>query len=500
MFDRRDIIWAVLIIALTLTDSVKTKAAQELGWPQFRGPNASGLATEGQNPPVNFGPEQNVSWKTPVLLGHSSPCIWTDHIFLTGYDKDKKELRVLCVDRTDGKIRWSQVVPVEKIERTHSLNTPASATAATDGQRVYVYFGSCGLICYDFEGNQQWKVPLPMAGTRYGHSTSPIVSGNLVILNRDLQSEPYILAVDCKSGETVWKHEWPGGRICYSTPIVWSGQLIIHRNTEIAALDPADGSRLWSMRANTTGTNTPVACEDTIFVSMWYYFGEPEQRVELPDFQTLVKKCDKDGNMKISSAEFPDDLAVARRPELGEYDDVEDAHFSIKRLALRQFDRNKDGAIDETEYERIVGWGQAVHKQEHGLAAVKTKSKDGVTTADILWQEKDAAAEVPSPLYYDGRIYMVKNGGVVFCIEAQSGKLLYRERLGAAGAYFSSPICAHGRIYVASSKGTIVVFEAGEKLNILARNKLGEDIFATPAVVDNKLYVRTAKHLYAFGE
>jgi outer membrane protein assembly factor BamB len=95
---------------------------------------------------------------------------------------------------------------------------------------------------------------------------------------------------------------------------------------------------------------------------------------------------------------------------------------------------------------------------------------------------------------------MIKNGGIVSCMDAKTGKLLYRERLGAASPYFSSPICADGRIYIASDKGVITVFAAGDTLQVLARNNLKEQVFATPAVVDNKLYVRTVKHMYAFGE
>jgi outer membrane protein assembly factor BamB len=95
---------------------------------------------------------------------------------------------------------------------------------------------------------------------------------------------------------------------------------------------------------------------------------------------------------------------------------------------------------------------------------------------------------------------MIKNGGIVSCMDAETGKLLYRERLGATGLYCSSPICANGRIYIASGKGVITVFAAGDTLQVLARNDLKEQIYSTPAVVDNKLYVRTAKHMYAFGE
>jgi outer membrane protein assembly factor BamB len=95
---------------------------------------------------------------------------------------------------------------------------------------------------------------------------------------------------------------------------------------------------------------------------------------------------------------------------------------------------------------------------------------------------------------------MIKNGGIISCFHAESGRLLYRERSGASGMYFSSPIAADGRIYVASRNGIVTVFEAGDNLNILAQNQLDDKIMATPAVVDNKLYIRTAGSLFAFGE
>ncbi len=95
---------------------------------------------------------------------------------------------------------------------------------------------------------------------------------------------------------------------------------------------------------------------------------------------------------------------------------------------------------------------------------------------------------------------MIKNGGMVTCMDAKTGKQYYRRRLGASSPYYSSPIVANDRIYIASGKGVIVVFEAGDQLQVLARNDLNEKIFATPAVIDNKIYVRTAGHLYAFGK
>ena len=106
---------------------------------------------------------------------------------------------------------------------------------------------------------------------------------------------------------------------------------------------------------------------------------------------------------------------------------------------------------------------------------------------------------VPSPLYYDGRLYTFQNGGIVYCRLAKTGELLYMGRLGAPGYYYSSPVAADGKIYIASADGVVVVLDAGEALKILATNTLDGGILATPALVDGNIYVRTESHLYAFG-
>jgi outer membrane protein assembly factor BamB len=337
---------------------------------------------------------------------------------------------------------------------------------------------------------------LPIPEIAYGSGTSPIVFGELVILNRHEEKEPYLLTVDRKSGETAWKQSWQPKMETQSTPIVWEKQLVIHRYGEIVACDPADGNHIWSVSAATTGVSTPVIGNNVLFVGAWTNFGEPDLLVELPDFQAFVKQYDKDGDMKISKSEFPEDLAFAHRPEAG---NIEYTRWYLKR-SFQRFDRSKDGLLDETEWKEVVARSLRLRKQEHGLTAIKAGEKGDVTDTNVLWKEKRSVPEVPSPLYYDGRVYMIKNGGIVSCMDAGSGKLLYRERLGAAGLYCSSPICADGRIYIASGNGVITVFKAGDTLQVLARNKLGEKVFATPAVVDNKLYVRTVKHMYAFGE
>src|SRR5579864_3143724 len=121
------------------------QTAGKAWWPQFRGPNSSGLGAG--SPPVHFSPSQSVRWKTAVASGLSSPSIWGERIFLTDFDPPNKQLATLCIDRRTGKILWRRTVTAEAIEKVHEISSPAASTPATDGERVYVFFGSYGLVC-----------------------------------------------------------------------------------------------------------------------------------------------------------------------------------------------------------------------------------------------------------------------------------------------------------------------------------------------------------------
>jgi outer membrane protein assembly factor BamB len=133
------------------------------------------------------------------------------------------------------------------------------------------------------------------------------------------------------------------------------------------------------------------------------------------------------------------------------------------------------------------------------VLAVRPGGSGDVTQTHVVWSERKGVPGVPSPLYYQGRLYTIQNGGIVFCRAAKTGELVYSGRLGELGYYYSSPVAADNKVYIASADGVVVVLDAGEELKVLARNKLDGAIMATPAVVDGKIYVRTESHLYAFG-
>jgi hypothetical protein len=230
-----------------------------------------------------------------------------------------------------------------------------------------------------------------------------------------------------------------------------------------------------------------------LYAVTWMIGGEPSDKVKLPTFDELLAKYDKDKDGKISKDEFPADLSFLKRLDAG---DVPGADVKIKPF-FDNLDFNKDGKIDRLEWGMVSMFSS--RKVEHGLFAVKPGGSGDVTRTHVLWRDEKATPEVPSPLFYRGRVYMVRDGGMASCLDAATGKVLFRERLGPGGAYFSSPVAGDGKVYAASGKGVMAVLEAGDTFKVLARNDLREPIMATPAIADGTVYVRTEKHLYAFG-
>ena len=169
---------------------------------------------------------KHVVWRTALPVGHSSPCIWDDHIYVTGFDKQAKKLETICLNRLSGKILWCQAAPTDAIENVHVLNTPASSTPACDEEQVYVYFGSYGLLCYSKDGEFKWNRPLQPILTGFGSGTSPAVAGDLVLLNSGIGREKLsLLAIDRRTGKTVWQQDRPRGTATglWSTPVVRHG-------------------------------------------------------------------------------------------------------------------------------------------------------------------------------------------------------------------------------------------------------------------------------------
>ena len=189
-------------------------------WPRFRGANGAGVS-ETDRPPTTFGPSSNRLWHVEVPPGHSSPAIWGDHLFVTALENST--LIVMAFRRRDGTLLWRQDAPSGPLEKVHPFSNPAASTPATDGQRVYTYFGSYGLLAHDFTGKEVWRKPLPAPPTQFGSATSPIVFAGKVILQLDgNDGRSELLAFDARSGDAVWRTPRPLLGESWSTPIVWT--------------------------------------------------------------------------------------------------------------------------------------------------------------------------------------------------------------------------------------------------------------------------------------
>jgi outer membrane protein assembly factor BamB len=432
---RASCITLLITVALWIFPSAAANDGK-VWWPQFRGPGSSGLGDG--TPPVHFGPDHNVLWKTPVGTGLSSPIVWEDRVFLTEFDQATKQLATLGIDRRTGKILWRRTVAPTQIEKVHELSSPAGATPVTDGERVYVYFGSYGLVSYDLNGSPKWDRPLPNPENPYGAVASPIVAGDLLVLNHQ-GKEAYLLAVNRRDGRTVWKTDRSKFQYGWSTPVHWRhdgvDEILVlggdfKPDQRLMAYNLSDGAeRWWIGGLPPCGKSTPVIGGGLLF------FAAPDIIME--------------------------QVAEQRNPERA-------AQFYANNAA------------------RIV--------------AVRPGGKGEVSETNIAWSERKGVPGVPSPLYYNGRLYTFQNGGIVHSRLAKTGELLYAGRLGAPGYYYSSPVAADQKVYIASADGVVVVMEAGDELKILATNSLDGGILATPALIGGNLYVRTDSHLYAFGK
>ncbi len=484
------------LLGTVLSTLVATAAAQNDApptWSQFRGPAGRGIAADGPKLPTEFSSDKNMLWKCPIKPGHSSPCIWGDRIFLTTVDD--KTFETLCVDRITGEVQWSKKLEVKALERSNRVNSHAAPTPTTDGERVFAYFGSVGLLCYDMEGKEVWRREFPQVRNLFGTAASPIIVGDALILNRDNQEGSFLESIVKATGKTTWRVDRDSFKSSWSTPTVWShdgiDELLIYGVFQLTAYDLHTGEERWSVPGLADEPAiTPVTGEGLVFVTSYNMNTNPEV-LGLPKFEKLLADYDKDKNGTLNLEEAMENKSVLSRTDA----DGEGDH--PLKMFFRGLDKNRDGELNKTEWQKLFGWlGNFKHKN----ALVAIRPGDGKEkSAEIAWQHPRGVPECPSPLYYKGRIYLVKNGGLATCLDARTGELKYQKRLGTRGPCYASPIVGDGKIYTASARGVVTVFAVGDKLEVLARNDLGERIMATPAIVDGKLYVRTDEHLYAFG-
>ena len=476
-------LYRIALLSILLATTANAYAEEQLAWPQFRGPNGSGIA-ENEKPPVTIGPDKNVKWKVAVPSGLSSPIAIGNRIVLTAFDDGK--LYTIAYNRADGSEDWRTAAPAKEIEpfnKTHG--SPAASTCATDGQHIVSYFGSCGLVCYDKMGKELWKYEMPPAVTLagFGSGVSPIIADGKVILMRNVATDSKIVALDVSTGKLVWEKKRES-KSSFGSPTVWStpdGKYVVGPGySKMIGYNLQSGNEDWFVEGMPASCcTTPVTADGNLFFAGWAP-GDPDDKdFQMPGYDAILKDNDTDHNGELSKEE-------AAKTDLKDIFDNNDI--------------NKDGAINREEWDVLLKFAA---NSKNSAFAMKHGGTGDVTQTAILWKQTKGLPYVSSAILYRGQYIMVKDGGMITAYDENSGKQLYQKRLAATGGYYASPVAANGNLYFVSlDDGAVTVLEGGAASpKVVAQNiPLGERTAASPAIADDTLYIRTAGHLYAFTE
>ena len=432
-----------LLSAVMFLNSTVVSSATP-NWPQWRGPGGLGISTE-KNLPAEWSATKNIKWKTAIAgLGHSSPVVWGNRLFLTTAiegpvvpgakavkhmdgDKEflhpdsigadhKQSFKVICLNAATGKILWEQTAfEGAPYDNRHRKSSFASSTPATDGKLVYAFFGTEGLYAYDMNGKLAWKADLGKLGTvGMGTGTSPILHENLVIMQCDEENgaASFIVALDKKTGKEVWRTPRKV-QVSWATPILVPtgkrAELITSGSETVIAYDPATGKELWRHKGvESNAIPSPVANNELVFIS----------------------------------AGFPAKIVMAIR--LGASGDLKDS---------------------------------------------------------VAWQYAKGTAYVPSPILYGDYLYLTTDRGILTCLDAKTGEVKYEGgRIPIPASFTASPVAFEGKILLTSEDGDTFIVKAGPQHEILGTNSVGEPVYASPAVADGKIFIRGEKNIYCIGK
>lgn len=471
---------AIFSLLITCTLSLFAEDAAALHWAQFRGPNGDGIS-ETTGLPISFGPEENLAWKTPLPPGHSSPVLSADAIFLTAVDKNA--LLTICLDRKTGAIRWQKEAPREREAHVDYRSSPAAASPVTDGSSVYVFFQDYGILAYDMAGNELWQHPLGPFNNVYGMGASPILVDDKLIFVSDQSTDSYIMALNKKTGEQLWRTERREAKSGHCTPVIYeteSGekQIIVPGSFLLTAYSPESGEKIWWVRGLSFEMKSTPVFEDGIMYINGYGspLNQPGNQVELPQYEDMLAEQDADKNGVLSKPEVPD------KPASDWFGFV---------------DLDGDSVLNKDDWEYM----RAALASLNGMLAIRLGGEGDMTEANSIWQYRKSVPQLPSPLLYKNILYMINDGGIATSFKPETGEVIKQGRLkGANDQYYASPVAADDKVFMVSRKGKVSVLKPDGNLEVMAVNDLGEQCYATPAIADQHIYIRTVKALYCFGE
>jgi outer membrane protein assembly factor BamB len=384
-------------------------------WPMWRGPRLDGTAAMGAFP-TQWSPTENVTWRTVLPgTGHASPIVWNDCVFTVSANEETTDRLLVCLDRATGNIRWQSTVVKAPLERLHRLNSHASSTPATDGERIYSAFldGETVVVAaHDFAGKEIWLKRPGRFASVHGFCSSPILFEDKVIVNCDHDGEGYIVALARGDGREKWRIARPNNTRSYCVPIIREiggrTQMVLSGSKCVTSYDPRTG-KLW-----------------------WMMDGPTEQFVA-----SLVYN---DGaNFFLLTAGYP----------------------------------------------------------QHHILAIRPDGTGNVTNTHIAWRTTKGAAYVPSPITLGDYFLVTSDSGVAFCFAVKTGEILWQERLGEQHA---SLVAANGLVYFLNDRGTMHIVRPGAKYELLARNEIGAPTFASPALSDGQIFLRTDTSIICIGQ
>jgi outer membrane protein assembly factor BamB len=387
-------------------------------WPMWRGPHEDGTTAE-TGFPTRWTATENVRWKTPLPgKGHSSPIVWGDRVFVTaaieaGEATAPKDRLLFCLDRTDGKVLWRKTVLTAKPEPIHNLNSRASSTPATDGERVYVTFladPKVVVAAYDFAGNEVWRTSPGEFESKHGFCSPPILYKDLVIVNCDQdgvnKSKPaYIVALDRKTGSERWRIDRTHRIRSYCPPLVVEAagrmQMVLTGAETVAGYDPDTGKPIWTIDGPT----------EQFVASMVYSKGLFFLTAGFPTYHVMGIRPDGTGNVTKTH--------VAWHVENG-------------------------------------GAGYVPSPVAHGDFLFLVHDNGTATCRDALtgklqWSERLGKHHSASPVCAEGRLYFPDDDGNTWVLKAEN-KFEVIEKNPIGESVYASPAFSKGEIFLRGSK------------------------------------------------
>ena len=423
---------------------VVTLPATAEDWTRFRGENGVGTSTS-KGLPTEFGPDKNKAWEAEIPFGRSSPVIAGDRIYVTATDAGN--FITMAIDRNTGKTLWSKTVKPSRSDEFHNDTDSATTTPVTDGKNVYVFFQEFGLVSYGKNGKERWTHEMGPFRNFYSIAASPVLHGNLLYMLCDQIEGSFLIALDKNNGKVRWRQNRPGRLESYTTPILYPDSkkpeaLIVYGSAWIDAYNPVTGKILWAMSEAPVGPiPSPVLVGDTIYVT-----GQNHGENGWSPWEGIATEHDKDSDGKITREEVAEAWLIR--------------HFGW-------LDRDGNDVITEKDWT--------------DLGAEVTTDHWGV------------------PLVHDGVFYMADKG-IVTSLDAKTGELIKRDRIGEGSPkVYASPVAADGKVFIGTLEGSMVVLSAKGEWQTLSSVDLEDEIWATPAIADGHLYVRTRGKLYSFG-